>query len=236
MELSLNPRRVVVTMLTIIVVLTALHISQLVIFFQVGDPDKFDFIEMLDFDYEANLPSFYSSAAILFCAALLWLISAYKRRERLPYRFHWLGLAVIFSLLGLDEAISLHEELGDFMEHLELFDASGYLYFAWVVPYAIALSMFVLSYLKFVLALPRSTKLLFIVSGVLFVTGAMGIELISANEADSHGTDTILYSALYTAEELCEMFSIVIFCYALMRYIEREQIQFAFRIQSRKPG
>jgi len=231
-EFSLNPRRVIVTMLVIIIVLAALHISQLVVYYQVGDPDKFDFIEMVDFDYEANLPSFYSSAAILFCAALLWLISAYKRKQRLPFRFHWLGLAIIFSLLGLDEAISIHEELGDLTEHFELFDAHGYLYFAWVVPYGIALTLFVLSYLKFVLALPGSTRLLFVVSGVLFVTGAMGIELISANEADLNGTDTILYSALYTAEELCEMIGIVIFSYALMRYIENERIQFVFSIKS----
>lgn len=140
MELSLNPRRVIATMLAIIIVLAALHISQLVVYYQVGDPDKFDFIEMVDFDYEANLPSFYSAAAILFCAALLWLISAYKRKQRLPFRFHWLGLAIIFSLLGLDEAISIHEELGDLTEHFELFDAHGYLYFAWVVPYGIALT------------------------------------------------------------------------------------------------
>jgi hypothetical protein len=164
----------------------------------------------------------------------LWLISAYKRQERLPYRFHWLGLAIIFSLLGLDEAISLHEALGDLVEHLELFDAHGYLYFAWVVPYAIALTLFVFSYLKFVLQLPKTTRLLFVVSGVLFVTGAMGIELISANEADLNGTNTILYSALYTVEELCEMFGMVIFCYALMSYIEKEQIQFVFRIGSTK--
>jgi len=135
-------------------------------------------------------------------------------------------------LLGLDEAISLHEELGDLTEQLELFDAHGYLYFAWVVPYAIALTLFALFYLKFVLALPLATKRLFIVSGVLFVSGAMGIELISANEADINGTDTVFYSALYTVEELCEMIGIVIFCYALMRYIEMEQIQFAFRIRS----
>lgn len=97
MEFSLNPRRVITIMLVIIIiiVLAALHISQLVVYFQVGDPDIFDFIEMIDFDYEENLPSFYSSAAIFFCAALLWVIGGYKRKERLPFRFHWLGLAII---------------------------------------------------------------------------------------------------------------------------------------------
>ena len=234
MEFSLNPRRVLTIMLAIIAILTALHISQLVVFFQVGDPDKFDFIEMVDFDYEANLPSFYSSAAILFCAALLWLISYAKRKERLPFRFHWLGLAIIFSLLGLDEAIALHEEIGDLMEDYELVDAQGYLYFAWVIPYGIALALFILSYLGFLLALPRNTKFLFVCAGVLFVGGAMGVELLSANEADFHGTETILYSTLYTVEELCEMFGIAIFCYALMRYIENEKIQCLFRVESGK--
>jgi len=219
-------------MLAIIAVLTVLHVSQLVIFFQVGDPDQFDFIEIVDFDYEANLPSFYSTAAILFCAGLLWLVSSHKRKEQLPWRHHWLGLALIFSLLGLDEAIALHEEIGDLMEVFGLVNAHGFLYFAWVVPYGIALAVFALSYLKFVFALPRNTKYLFIVSGVLFVFGAMGIEMVSANEADINGTDTIYYSVLYTVEELCEMIGIVIFSYALMRYIEDEKIHFACRFES----
>jgi hypothetical protein len=60
----------------------------------------------------------------------------------------------------------------------------------------------------------------------------MGIELISANEADRYGTETIYYSVLYTIEELCEMFAIVIFCYALMRYIENEQIRFSVQFKS----
>ena len=58
--------------------------------------------------------------------------------------------------------------------------------------------------------------------GRVFVGGAVGIEVFSAYEADLRGSETIMYSVLYTLEELCEMVGIALFCYALMRYIETE--------------
>ena len=99
MEFSLSPKRVLKILLSIIAVLTFLHIMQLGIYFQTGDPEVFDFIELVDFDYEANLPSLYSSVAILFCAGLLWCIGTQKRQEQAPFKYHWIGLAVIFTFL-----------------------------------------------------------------------------------------------------------------------------------------
>ena len=194
MEYSLNPRRIALVMLSIIALLATLHITQLIIFFYIGDPEVFDFIEIIDFDYEANLPSFYSSTAIIFCAVLLWAISLDKRRTQAPYRYHWIGLAIIFTFLGIDEAIALHEDIGDIVEEQEWVNAKGFLFFAWVVPYGILLVVFALSYLKFVFALPRQTMILFVSAGIIFITGAVGIEIFSAREADLNGTDTVTYS------------------------------------------
>lgn len=232
MEYSISPKRVVIVMLGIIAVLATMHITQLIIFFHIGDPEIFDFIEIIDFDYEANLPSFYSSTAIIFCAALLWAISLYKRRENAPYRYHWIGLAIIFTFLGIDEAIALHEDIGDIVEEQEWVNAKGFLFFAWVVPYGILLVLFAITYLKFVFALPRQTMILFISAGTIFISGAVGIEIFSAREADLNGTDTVTYSTLYTLEELCEMTGIVVFCYALLRYIEEQVGHIHLRINS----
>ena len=233
MELSLKPKRVAHIMLSIIALLTVMHVTQLVIFFQIGNPDVFDFIEIIDFDYEANLPSFYSSTSILFCSILLWVIGLQKRREQAPFKNHWIGLAIIFTFLSLDEAIALHESIGDIMEQQQWVNAEGFLYFAWVVPYGILLMVFAASYLKFVFSLPRQTMILFISSGALFIIGAIGIEILSAQEADINGTETVFYSTLYTIEELCEMLGIVIFCYALLRYIELQAGYVQLRIKSR---
>ncbi len=221
MAFTLNPNRITKHMLYVIAVLTLMHLTQLITYYLVGDPEKFDFIELIDFDYEANLPSFYSSLAILFCAVLLYIIALKKCREQKNFRRHWMGLAIIFTFLSVDEAASLHENIGDFIESLALFEAKGLLYFAWVVPYIILLFAFALSYLKFVCSLPKRFMLLFTASGILYVFGAMGIEAFSAKEADLNGTKTMLYSTLYTIEELCEMMAIVMFSNGLMHYIKQ---------------
>ena len=234
MELLINPARIIRAMLYIIAVLTAMHVTQLVIYFQIDNPAIFDFIKIIDFDYETNIPSFYSSAAILFCAGLLWLIAAHKRQQHTDYQHHWLGLAIIFTFLGIDEAIAIHEDIGDLIEDQQWFDAEGFLYFSWVVPYGLLMILFAVSYLKFILMLPRKTMLLFICAGTIFISGALGIEIFGAREADLHGTETILYSILYTVEELCEMLGIVIFCHALMHYIETQEGHIHFHINSAK--
>jgi hypothetical protein len=230
LEFRLNPRRIAAGMLIVIALLAAMHVAQLCVYYYVGDSDVFDFVELIDFDYEANLPSLYSSLAILFCAVLLWLIAVDKKASGEAYRYHWLGLAVIFTFLGVDEAISLHEEIGDLVEAVAWFEAAGYLFFAWVVPYGMLLVVFAVIYFKFVLSLPRKTMLMFVVAGCLFIFGAVGIEIISAREADLHGSETVYYSVLYTLEELCEMIAIVLFSNGLLRYMEAEKGAVIFRI------
>lgn len=232
MEFSLNPRSVAKLMLIIIAILSLMHITQLIIYFYIGNPEIFDFIEPVDFDYESNFPSFYSSIAILFCATLLWVIGHHKQQNRFDYRYHWIGLAIIFTFLSMDEAIALHEDIGNLVEEQEWFEAKGFLYFSWVVPYGLLLIVFSLSYLKFVFSLPRPIMVKFISAGILFITGAVGIEVISASEADLHGTKTIYYSVLYTVEELCEMIAMVIFSYALLCYIEGDMGTIKFRVHS----
>lgn len=226
MEIQLNPAKIVRLMLLIISILAIMHIAQLVTYFYINDEDIFDFVEMVDFDYEANLPSFYSVFSILYCAILLGVIARFKRGN--ADHLHWLGLMFIFLFLALDEGIALHEEIGDFTE--TFIEVGGIFYFAWVIPYAVLLSFFLLAYARFVFRLPASTRYQFIIAGCIFVGGAMGVESISAAEADLAGTETIRYSVLYTIEELMEMLAIVLFAYSLMKYIQNEikSVSFTF--------
>lgn len=231
-ELKIRPAQVRRFMLTIISILTLLHVSQLCVYFYINDADEFDFIQLFDFDYEGNLPSFYSALALLYCAIQLWFIAKFEAQKNSTFRCHWFGLSGIFGFLALDEATALHEEVGDFVETLGIFEAEGFLYFAWVVPYGLLMIVFLLSYFKFVLHLPLVTKFNFILSGALFVLGAVGIETFSAKEADMNGTTTITYSILYTLEELFEMIAIVIFAHSLLMYQDKKNILIQRTIQT----
>ena len=231
MEIHLKISTLPKYLLSIIGLLLLLHCAQLVAYFVIADPEKFDFIELLDFDYEGNLPSFYSSIALLIASSLLGLIAYHKQTNKAVFRLHWLFLGLIFAGLTLDEALGLHEELGDFVESLNLFEAEGFLYFAWVVPYSLLLGIFLLSYFRFILSLPAPIRYQFIFAGLLFICGALGLEVFSAQEADQHGSSTIAYSVLYTLEELCEMLGIVVFIYALLGYIRHEIGLISIRLQ-----
>lgn len=216
MELEIKPIKVLGIMLAIIAVLAVLHIAQLSAYLIIDDTGVFDYIRLLDFDTEGNLPTFYSALAILFCSVLLFII--YKNHTGKRWRFHWLGLAIIFLFLAFDEALVLHEELGDFTE--QFINPSGFLCFAWVLPYGILLALFVISYFRFILHLPTRTRRLFVLAGALFVFGAIGLEVVSAREAGLHNTSTVFYNVLYTIEEFCEMLAMALFAYSLLDYIK----------------
>jgi len=206
--------------LGIIATLLVLHIAQLVTYYVIDDPGEFDFIELLDFDYEANLPSLYSMIAILLCSGMLFLIAAARNRTQQSYHLHWKLLAWIFLYLAFDEGAAIHEEIGDIIDLF--FTASGFLYFPWVIPYSVLVVILGLFYFRFLLHLPRPTMIRFIVAGSIFLAGAVGLEMVGAREADINGTTTITYSVLYTVEELCEMIGIVIFLQALLEYYASE--------------
>jgi len=61
--------------------------------------------------------------------------------------------------------------------------------------------------------------ILFVSSGSIFTTGAIGFEILGAPYYESHGNQSIIYAFFYTCEESFEMIGIVIFIYALLKYI-----------------
>ncbi len=61
--------------------------------------------------------------------------------------------------------------------------------------------------------------ILFVVSGLTYVLGAIGLEMIGGLRVDVHGSDDLVYLLIVTCEEFLEMLGIVIFIYALLSYM-----------------
>ena len=99
--------------------------------------------------------------------------------------FYWLGLTILFLFLAIDEGAAIHEAVSTFLERY--MNARGALYFLWVVPYGVATLVFALAFLKFVWELPKDTRARFVAAGLIFLSGALGIEMFGAREADLHG-------------------------------------------------
>lgn len=177
------------------------------------------YIYIFNLDEEANIPSWFSSQLLFINGLFLATISLLKSNALDRWKRHWWALSFVFFMLSLDEVASIHEHVNALRDMLHL---SGILYFAWVIPAAILLLIFGISYLKFVFALPSKTRWLFIVAAIVYVGGALGMEMVDGAYASIHGTQNLFYALLTCTEETCEMVGMVIFAYALTDYLHSE--------------
>ena len=163
---------------------------------------------------------------------MLAIIGYIKNSIDSRYSSYWKILSLIFLFICLDEACSIHEIFNSPMR--KLFNASGFFYFAWVIPAFIFLVIFFLGFWQFLKALPQKTRNLFIKAGTLYVGGALGIELIGGYYAAISAKNTITYFVLATLEESLEMLGIVVFIYALLSYIKLhiEQMKLSIRFDN----
>lgn len=76
-------------------------------------------------------------------------------------------------------------------------------------------------YAGFILALPARIRNLCVLAGLLFVTGAAGLEMVGGLFASSSGQESFGFVAESTVEEFLEMLGITVFIYALMEYLRR---------------
>ncbi len=217
-KISTSPKIVLLVLLGVVLFLLAANVAGIIAKFYLGHPYVFGLVSLFNFDTEANVPTIYSALAMLFASILLLYIFALQRKQRDP-SLAWFGLSLIFFYLAVDEAVSIHEHAG--LPFERFMDASGLLFFTWVIPYGIALILLTLIYWKFIMALPRQITLLFVTSAVVFVTGAIGLELLGGRQYEAYGANNIVYAIFYTCEELLEMLGVVIFIYALLLYINR---------------
>jgi hypothetical protein len=183
---------------------------------------------LFDANQEANLPTLYSMLALCLAALLAAAIGA-SARER-EGRSRWFALAGLFALAAIDEAAALHELANDPLR--SLLDTVGLLSYPWVLPGAVLALAIALLFRPLVSRLPRPVRRLVAVGALLFVTGAVGIEMLENLLADTADGDQTLPGALVgTLSEACEMAGAVLIIEALLLYIalERRSLSLAIR-------
>jgi hypothetical protein len=230
---NLSPQKITRFLLTIIALLVFLNLGERIIVYWFNATHKEQIIsQYFNFDQESNLPSLYSALALGFCSYLLAIITTFQKARQSKYAKHWKALSLIFLGLAIDEACSLHELSIPFLRNA--IDAKGVLYFTWIIPAFFLLIIFLVTFRKFILSLPIKTKTLFILAGIVYVSGTLGMELVGGYIADSSGYNTV-YGIASSIEELLEMFGIVIFIHGLLSYIQSQFTELHFSLSFQKP-
>jgi hypothetical protein len=174
-------------------------------------------VPLFHLNKEANIPSLYSSLLLLISAVLLAVIGSQTQRDKGRYIAHWFGLAAIFALLFVDEAVSLHELLSRPIR--DGLGTSGFLYYPWVIPYGIFAAAVGLVYKRFLLHLPPQTRRGLVIAGVVYVTGAAGGDLIGGYYAGLHRPGEGAAWVWVTLEEVLELLGIIVLVHTLLAHL-----------------
>lgn len=172
------------------------------------------FAWFFDLNSENSLPAWYSASLWLFAAFLATSVGAKSRS--LNDRILWRCLAAVFAFLSLDEAIAIHERIGSVMAHW--IKLSGYFHYVWVLYGILLVFLLTAVFGRFVWSLPRPVSLSFLAAGVVFLSGALGFEMIGA-AVESGQRDFpvgLNWRTLIALEELAEMLGVTTLIFGLL--------------------
>lgn len=168
---------------------------------------------------EYSVPAWYSTMLLALSSFLATLTAVFTVKEKQPFGFQWGFVAFCLLAMSIDEAAGFHEAL---IEPLRaIFNTTGALYFAWVIPAVCALVLATVVLFSFFLALPFIYKLLFGMSALLFFSGAVGMELTGGWLLTTYGEDSLIYTGGYLIEESLEMLGLTLLVPSLLAYIRR---------------
>ena len=187
-------------------------------------------LNSLNMDRELNLPTLFSSALLLVAALLMQRLA--QRSDRIATE-DWRLLSKIFIFLALDEALQIHEILIIPGLRHQVHPA---LASTWVVPYAALVLIMLWRFRRFLGCIPRATASRLLRSGSVYLSGAIGMEMIGSFAVRSSliRLHSPWYGAITGLEESLEMLGIILLIDALMRALLEQQnrIDFILRLST----
>jgi len=200
-------------------IIVTIHIVTLVLMWGFGHDNVHGLVHQFDVDGEDNIPAYFSFALLFAGAVLLAVIARRQPAEMRPRRIYWAGLSLIFTYLSLDEGFEIHERVGNLTARW--LGAHQLQLYSWLIPYAIAMVVFLALYARFLFQLPPADQKRIVLAGFVYVMGAVVFEALGAWFVDVYHTEHAwLYDIESAIEETLEMTGSILFIYALMKYIE----------------
>jgi len=182
-----------------------------------------DVLKRFDLGHEPSIPAFYSAIVMLAAAAVLWFLGVYDPHGGRHRRVAWRALSIVMVALAIDEVAMFHEMGTAAMERLGI---NSPFHFSWVVPGGIFTCLIVICFSRLLFSLGRRTRALIVGSGVLFISGAIGMEIIAglifeAAESEHEALSSTAHVLLQAVEEGLEMLGMALFLCTLLDYVNQ---------------
>lgn len=218
LKYHISIRKITLWLLIITLVLNFLGVFGRGVEFLLGIKETTEIVRLVHVAEKGNLTTWFSAMLLFFSSFLLAFISRTIYKLKKPFMWHWTFLSLIFFLMSLGEAARIHELT--FEALVPIFIISKVFRNIWVILAILLFSFVVLTYANYLNHLPRKSRVLFIISGIIFVIAAVGIDIFEGILISSNSMPRLLEPLLITIEELVENLAIVLFIYALLSYIK----------------
>lgn len=216
MNVNFPLRSIVKVLIYVITALVSIYILLAILRYHLGFGVYGAIIDWFDLDRESSISTWFSQMQLAFAALLLLVIARLTQIKGAKDYRYWYFLAGIIGFMSLDEGAEIHEKFARPMrELLGVAEFSGPLSNAWVVVAVPIVILVGLILVRFLWRLPANTRVLFIVSALVFLSGAIGSELMGG------GHSGFAYSLFVAAEEGAEMIGVWMLVYVLTDYIYR---------------
>lgn len=220
--LSVSLRRLPSYLAYVAFVLVALSTFFQLVKYLSGHDHIYGLVSLFNLNEEKNLPSSFS-AWLLSLASILLILSYSRESIDKPSRRCWGLLAFGFGFMALDEICSFHERLNSPVRHLlSSTQDYGIFYYAWVLPALLVIGALSLCFVGFLKDLERRVSRAFITSALLYLGGAIGMEMVGGWYAEKYGPDNLGYVACFTLEESLEMAGVIYFINSLLFYLRTQ--------------
>lgn len=223
-SLHITARSIALGLTIVGVPLLLAHVFVLTMNFGFGRGYLFGLAEKFNLNDEMNFPTLVATLELLACSAML-AANAYFRPGGRKQAAGWWVMCAIFAFLAFDENIGLHEMTSG--PTSQLLQADWVPEYAWMLPYSVALLIAASVLLPWFLKVDRASQIRFVIGGAIFVSGALGIEILESANVSGAGPDVLAdgialadvslgHALLTTAQECMEYIGAGYFLYALV--------------------
>ncbi|MCX6519534.1 MAG: hypothetical protein NTZ21_02585 [Actinobacteria bacterium] len=210
-ELGIDPRPVTTVLFACCAVLTVAGV--VAAWFAGQEQWKYQLFEL---NTEANVPTWFSAVQLAFASLLAWGCASLHRSRGLGGTASWRLVAGALLFVSADEVAQFHEQIS--FQVRQTLDTDGLLRFAWVIPYGGAVTVLALLLFGWWRSLPAATRRMLVLCAVMFVVGAVGLELVEGAYESWLGKDFGL-RALTVLEEALEMFAVAALVGVFLRHL-----------------
>lgn len=207
-----RPERAARALVAITATLVVAHVIAMQIIFNQALELKEQFgleywhLAIFDLDEEESFGTWFSAVMLLVASTLLLYQARMMRARGDAWHRWWMALGAVFCVLSVDEVVGLHELLNTVFASLP-----------WTVFGLGVLILVGLAYLPFLWHYRWRTAALFLAAGVIFGSGAVGVEHFSGDDVNS-----LRYNMLTGLEEAMEMLGASLFIYAILDFIRSD--------------